>query len=96
MSKARRRRELDVDLDQVSFAARCGDLFASLRPWGNVVGMDDPIPHSNDSATIRMRKMGRFDSSSSSICHSEFCLSLREMPAAMSAQVLVNAFQAAL
>lgn len=51
---------------------------------------------SSDSATILMRKMGRLDSSSSSICHSEFCLSLREMLAAMSAQVPVSAFHAAL
>ena len=50
---------------------------------------------SSDSATRRIRKTGCLDSSRSSICHSEPCLSLREIPPTISAQTLVNSFHAA-
>lgn len=62
------------------------DVQAGLPPGG----------WSSDSATMRIRNSGRLEPSRSSICHSEFCWSLREMPPTMSPQTEVSSFQAAL
>src|ERR1700694_5075031 len=58
---------------------------SKLRPGGE----------STHSSTSRIRKTGFLDSSKSSICHSAFSWSLREMPPTISPQTLVNSFHAA-
>jgi hypothetical protein len=65
-------------------------------PIGLPLGASPLCPsHLNVSPTRRTRKTGFLDASNSSICHSLFCLRLREILPTRSPQTLVNSCQAA-
>ena len=74
---------------------RCEGLFQLAARHRRIAGRDTPRPQSRVSATRRILKMGFLDSSNSSICHSVFCLRLREMLLTRSPQTLVISAHAA-